>query len=253
MSLSFVRAILITDPVIIFGTIFFGTLSLVASLFDARGRLQHRVARLWAKVIVKAAGVRVHAEGVETLDRQGVYILIANHASYMDIPVLLATLPLEIRFMAKRSLFRVPFMGWHLHRAGHIPVFLDEPRAALRTLSDAARIIREAQVSVIWFPEGGRELKGLGEFKEGPAYMALKAGVTVVPIGLAGMRHVLPMDRFLDIRGGTVYLRVGDPIPVEGWTLKDRGRLTALFRERVARLLPGEDGGVINPANVGRL
>ncbi len=243
MSLSLLRAILITDPIIIIATIVFASLSLVVSPFDPRGRLQHAMARGWARVLVCGAGLRMRVEGAERLDPKQVYIFIGNHASFMDIPVVLDCLPVEIRFLAKRSLFNVPFMGWHLRRAGHIPVFLDEPRGAVRTLTDAAHTIRRTQVSVLLFPEGGRVPEGLGEFKEGAAYLAIKSGVPVVPFGLAGMRQVLPMDRLFDIRSADVELRIGEPIPITGWSLRDRERLTALFRERIASLLPTSDGG----------
>jgi 1-acyl-sn-glycerol-3-phosphate acyltransferase len=243
MSLSLLRAILITDPVIVLSTIFMGSLALAVSLFDSSGRIQHAIARAWGRLLVRAAGLKVHAHGLEKLDPKGIYLFIANHASYMDIPVLLASLPVDIRFLAKRSLFDVPFMGWHLHRAGHVPVYLEEPRAALRTLSGAAELIRRRGISVLMFPEGGRVPEGLGEFREGAAYLAIKAGVPVVPVGIAGTRKTLPMDRLFDIRSAEVEVRVGDPITVENWPMRQRDRLTALFRERIMALLPVSDGG----------
>jgi len=242
MSLKRLRGLLVTDPFIVVATIVMGSLSLAVSLFDPRGRRQHQVARAWARMLLWGAGVRVHATGLERIKPGRNYILISNHASYMDIPVLLAHLDVEVRFLAKKGLFKVPFLGWHLRQAGHISVPLDEPRAALKTLSEAARVVRNQGISILVFPEAGRQLEGLGAFKDGAAYLAIKSGVPVIPMGLAGMREVLRMDTLLPA-SGCVKLRIGEPVETSGWALKDRGRLTALFREKIAALLPPGDGG----------
>ncbi|MCC6857457.1 MAG: 1-acyl-sn-glycerol-3-phosphate acyltransferase [Bryobacterales bacterium] len=245
MSLKRLRGLLITDPFIVLVTILMGSLSLAASLFDPGGRKQHRLARAWGRMILWGAGIRVRAEGLEKIDPGRNYILISNHASYMDIPVLLSCIPAELRFLAKSELFSVPFMGWHLGRAGHVSVPLEDPRASLKTLSEAARVVRDQGISILVFPEAGRQLERLGEFKDGAAYLAIKSGVPVIPMGLARMREVLRMDTLLPA-SGRVELRVGDPIDTAGWSLKERDALTALFRERIAALLPEEDGGTLD-------
>ena len=242
------HAYLITDPFIILSTMFMGTISLASSLFDGRGRLQHKLAQVWGRMLCFAARVRLDVQGAGKVEAGRPYIFVANHASFMDIPVVLKALPVEIRFLAKKSLFSVPFMGWHLHRAGHVPVDLDDPRGAVRTLSAAARLVRESGIPVLLFPEGGRVVKGLDPFKDGAAYLAIKSGATIVPVGIAGTRHVLPMDRFFFIRPGRVTVRIGDPIPVSGISLKDREALTRRLREAVAGLLPESDGGNLDSA-----
>src|SRR5579862_1166488 len=138
--LAALRALLLIDPLIILLTIGMGTLSLAASLVDATGRRQHRLARAWARMLLGVSGVKVTVEGLEKLDPGATYVLVANHLSYYDIPAVLATIPLEIRFFAKKGLFQIPFLGTHLHRAGHIPVVRGDPRASLKNLHDAARI-----------------------------------------------------------------------------------------------------------------
>ena len=229
------RSIIFTAPMIVFATIMMGTMSLFASFFDSTGRRQHAIARGWSRILLAVSGVRVIAEGVEKLDPEKGYVLVANHASYMDIPVIMAALPLQFRFFAKQGLFRIPFLGTHLQRAGHIPVVRGDARASLKSMSEGAKLIRERGVSVLLFPEGGRSIDHLEEFKEGTAYIAIKAGVPAVPIGLEGMRSILKMHTGF-VYPGTVHLRVGDPIETSNLTLRDRETLTLELHARVAEL-----------------
>ena len=230
------RALLISDPLIIVSTIVLGTVSFFASFFDATGRTEHRIARFWARLLVRASGIRVRVEGLEKLAPGGYYVFVANHRSYMDTPVVLLALPFEIRFLAKRGLFSIPFLGSHLRRAGHIPVDLDEPRAAVRTLGEAGRTIHEKRVSLIIFPEGGRTEGKLEPFKEGAAYVAIKSGAPIVPLGLVGLREILPVHSLLP-RPLEATVRIGDPIDTSGLKLSDRGALTARAREQIAELI----------------
>ena len=235
MSLGKVRALVVTDPLIVLATAFMGTLSLAASLFDSSGRTQHRIARAWGRMLLAISGVRVRVEGLENIVAEGSYVIAPNHLSYMDTPVLLAHIPVQFRFLAKQSLNVVPFIGYHLKRAGHIAVPRDDARASVRTLAVAARVIRERGVSVLVFPEGGRSPGALEEFKEGAAYIAIKAGVPAVPVGIVGTREILPMDSMLP-SSGLVTLRVGEPIPTAGLAMRDRAALTRRLRERVLEL-----------------
>jgi 1-acyl-sn-glycerol-3-phosphate acyltransferase len=225
------------DPLIILSTIFFGLISVVLSLFDKSGRKMMAVARAWARSLVKIARVRVKVEGLDQIDPNGAYVFVANHLSYMDTPVVLSQIPVEFRFMAKKGLFQIPFLGTHLMQAGHIPVPRENPRAAVKTLSLAAQTIRDRGVSVLVFPEGGRSLDGvLQEFKEGAAYIAIKAGVPVVPMALIGSRRILAVGS-VTFHSGPVVVRVGEPILTKGLTLKDRGDLTMAVRERIVGML----------------
>jgi 1-acyl-sn-glycerol-3-phosphate acyltransferase len=238
MFLSRLRAYLLIDPLLIVTTVLLGLASLLASTFDKRGRTQHAIARLWARILLTISGARVQVEGLEKLKKDGAYVLVANHSSYMDTPAVLL-IPLQIRFFAKRGLFRIPLLGGHLRRAGHLPVMRENPRASLKSLTEGARLVRERGVSVVLFPEGGRSPEGLREFKEGAAYLAIKAGVPVLPIGIVGMRQVLPMGS-IHVRPHQVTVRIGDPISTEGMKLDARGELNQTLRRKVAELI-GEE------------
>jgi 1-acyl-sn-glycerol-3-phosphate acyltransferase len=234
--MSLLRSLFFSTPLIALSTIVLGTVSLIASFFDASGNTQYAVARVWGRVLLAAGFIRVRAEGLEKLDPRTPYVLVANHSSYMDIPAILARLPHQFRFFAKKGLFQIPFLGWHLRRAGHLQVDRSSARASLKTMSEGARMVRERGVSVLLFPEGGRSAHALREFKEGAAYIAIKAGVPAVPIALVGMRRILPMGS-IHIRSGRAVLRVGDPIPTEGMTVSDRAALNQRLYREIARLL----------------
>lgn len=237
MSLGLIRALLITDPLIILSTIIFGSVSLVASLFDPSGSRQVRIARYWSQSLLILAGVRVKIEGLENISPDASYVFSANHLSFMDTPVVLANIPVQFRFLAKKGLFKIPFLGYHLGRAGHIPVPRDDPRGAVRTMLRAADLIRERGISIFIFSEGGRSEDGeLKSFKEGTAYIAIRAGVPVIPVALEGTHAVLPMHS-LNIRPGTIRLWIGEPIATRDLTMRDRERLTAQVRNGVAALL----------------
>ena len=223
--MSYLRSLLISTPLIILATIVMGTLSLIASLFDGTGHTQHRLARVWGKMLLAASFIRVRVEGIEKLDPAGSYVFVSNHASLMDIPAILSKLPQQFRFFAKLGLFSIPFLGTHLKRAGHLPVDRSNARRSLKSMTAGADLLAERKISVLLFPEGGRAPEGLREFKEGAAYIAIKAGVPVVPLALSGMRQLLPMGS-VHIRSGRVVLRVCDPIPTAGMKLADRMELT---------------------------
>ena len=236
MSLGLLRAIFITDPLIVMATIVMGLINIPVSYFDRDGRKQIGLARTWARMLLFAAGVKVRVEGLEKIDPSGSYVFASNHASYMDTPVVLSQIPAQFRFLAKVELFKIPLLGDHLKRAGHIPVPRDDPRAAVKTLGEAARAIQERAISLLIFPEGGRTLTDLQPFKEGAAYIAIKAGVPVVPLALRGTLAILPRGS-VNVRAGHVTLLVGDPIPTKDLSLRDRGALTEELQQRVAELL----------------
>ncbi|HUA83585.1 MAG TPA: lysophospholipid acyltransferase family protein, partial [Bryobacteraceae bacterium] len=137
------------DPLIIVSTIFFGSLSVIFSLFDKSGRTMMAVARVWARSLVRIARVRVTVEGLEKIDPDAAYVFTANHLSYMDTPVVLANIPARFRFLAKKGLFQIPFLGWHLGRAGHIRVPRGDARAAVKTMHLAAQIVRDEGISLL--------------------------------------------------------------------------------------------------------
>jgi 1-acyl-sn-glycerol-3-phosphate acyltransferase len=239
------RGLLIAAPAIVLATIVYGSVSVVVALLDKTGVIPIRVARAWGRFLLAVSGVRVHVEGLEHIDPNGSYVFVSNHLSYMDTPVVLSHVPVQFRFLAKRGLFQIPLLGTHLSQAGHIPVPREDPRAAVKTMQVAAETIANKKISLLIFPEGGRSHDGkLRPFKEGAVYIAIKAGVPIVPMTLIGTREVLPFGSGV-VLPGKVTLRVLPPIDTAALTLKDRGRVTEEIRE----LILGELNGAVAAAN----
>jgi len=243
--------VLFSTPLIGLATIVMGTISLIASCFDPSGRAPHRIAQAWGRVLLAVSFFRVRAVGLEHIDTNASYVFVANHTSFMDIPAILTLVRVQFRFFAKVGLFRIPFLGTHLKRAGHLPVDRSSPRASLKSMSRGAELITREGVSVLIFPEGGRTEVGEGmrEFQEGAAYIAIKAGVPVVPIAIVGLQELLPMGSF-HLRAGEATLYIGQPIPTTGMTPRDRGELTQRLHGELVRMTgrAGNCGAVAHTA-----
>jgi 1-acyl-sn-glycerol-3-phosphate acyltransferase len=236
--LSWIRSLFFLDPLIWFYTVVLGTLSLSASLIDRGGRLQHGFARFWSWLILKTLrpiGCSTRVTGLDHHTSPGPAVYAANHLSALDIPMLYANLPFQFRIMAKKELFRYPFMGWHLKRSGQIPIDRESARASMRSLNLAVQALKSGMPLVV-FPEGGRSPDGLVQpFMSGAFYVAIKAGVDVVPMALIGTREVLPMNSF-HIRPGPMELIVGQPISTAGLVPRDMEALAVQVRKAVEDL-----------------
>jgi len=223
-------------PLIILSTAGFGVVSFVISLFDHTPARQLKVARAWARSLLRIAGVKVTVEGLDRIRPGGNYVFVSNHVSYMDIPVVLGNIPEEFLFLAKAGLFKIPMLGTHLRTAGHVLVPLEDPRSAIKTLQHTAALLHDGRSTLV-FPEGGRSETGvLREFKDGAAFLAIRAQIPVVPLAMIGMHGILPMHS-LTFHRGHVTLRIGEPISTEGMTTHQRAELTAAVRQKIVEML----------------
>jgi 1-acyl-sn-glycerol-3-phosphate acyltransferase len=206
-------------------TAFWATVSILASLFSGSGRLQHYCMRRWSRDNLWLSRARVQIEGLENIDREHPQVFVANHSGLHDILSLAASLPIQFRWVAKKSLFGVPFMGWHMRRSGYIPIDRDNPREAARGIIEAARIIRGG-VHAIAFPEGTRSRTGdLGQYRSGAFALALRTGVPLVPITLEGSYRVI-MPKTLQVNPGTIIrIRIDRPIDLSAYSRGNKHRL----------------------------
>ena len=225
------RTVCFLIPAIALYTIVLGTLSIASSLFEKRGYFAHWCARTWSRLILLTTGVTVDVRGLETIDPHGTYVFVSNHQSIYDIPILFWTLPNQLRIIAKESLGRFPFLGWHLRRTGHMLVDRSRPDRA-KIFGWASRLTSNG-LSLIVFPEGTRSADGrLGKFKGGSFHLALESGLPVVPLSVVGSRHVMLKGR-LATYPGHVRLIVHEPIDTRALSGADARE----FAERVRQII----------------
>ena len=188
------RTVFYLIPAISLYTLVLGTTSIVSSLFDHRGYFAHKCARAWSWLILKTTGVRVSVEGLERIAPGRTYIFVSNHQSIYDIPVLFASLPYQLRIIAKASLARFPVLGWHLKRGGHL--FVDRKNPDRAGILKRWRALVSEGLSLIIFAEGTRSWDGrVARFKGGSFLLAIEAGLPIVPLAVIGTRQVMPKGR----------------------------------------------------------
>jgi 1-acyl-sn-glycerol-3-phosphate acyltransferase len=217
------RTVVVLIPALATYTIVLGTVSLVAGLLDRRGNWPHDVARLWAWLIVKTTGVRVRRTGEPLPPAARSAVFVANHASFYDIPIVFNALPRQLRLMAKASLLYVPFIGWHLHRSGHVLVDRTKPGA---TIFKRMQRMARSGASLLVFPEGGRNQGALQPFKRGIFLLAIEHRLPVVPVTILGSRDVMPKGRLM-ATPAEVRVIVHEPIPTEALGREDARPLAA--------------------------
>jgi 1-acyl-sn-glycerol-3-phosphate acyltransferase len=198
------------------------------------GGAYDRVQRRWARLLLKVTGIRVATTGAESLPQRPL-VFISNHASFVDIWALLATLPGSLRFVFKKEFLYFPVMGLAMRAMGHIAIDRGKRSAAFASYDRAASAVRGG-ISPIVFAEGTRSRTGkLMTFKKGPFVLAIAAGAPVVPVFCAETFARLPKGSFSPRPGG-VQVRIGTPIATEGLGYDDRDQLSARTREALLEL-----------------
>ena len=184
----------------------------VSTLFDASGRLYAWHARLWARLGLALSGVNVTLAGTEHLP-EGPVIFMSNHQSNFDIFSLLAAMPRQIHWIAKKELFEIPVFGPSMRRGGYIPLDRSDGRKALQSMDEAATTIRQGK-SVVLFPEGTRTPDGnLLPFKRGGFILARKAAVPVIPVTINGSGRINPASQ-IRLSCGNIHITLHPPVVV---------------------------------------
>jgi 1-acyl-sn-glycerol-3-phosphate acyltransferase len=213
---AFWKTVLVLIPLVSLYTIALGTASLLSSLVDRTGRAAHGCARIWSRLILATSGTRVIVRGA--LPPHGAYVYASNHQSIYDIPILFSAIPRQLRIIAKASLGRIPFLGWHLHLAGHMLVDRDRPGAGI--LKRMRRMVQRGD-SLIVFPEGTRSADGkVGRFKGGVFLLAIEHGLPIVPVSVAGSRAIMLKGQ-VTVRPGTVTVTIHEPLSTAGLGRED--------------------------------
>jgi 1-acyl-sn-glycerol-3-phosphate acyltransferase len=231
------RTVFFLIPTITIYTVVLGVMSLVTRPFDRQGHFAHRCAQWWGAAILRTTGVVVECRGAALPPVTASCIFVANHSSFYDIPVIFATLPHQLRLMAKATLRHVPFIGWHLRWSGHLLVDRKHPGASI--FKRMQRLTTQG-ASLLVFPEASRTRDGrVRKFKGGIFLLAIETGWPVVPLSIVGNRSVMPAGRLMTCPAH-VQLVVHEPITTSGMSRDDARGLAERVREVVGS--PAEIG-----------
>jgi len=198
---------------------------------------KHFFARLWCKGLLKILNIKIEIIKEKELPKN-IYVFMSNHQSQLDIPVLEKILePYNIRFLAKKSLFKIPFFGWGIKALGYVPVERKDPKEGLKSVLACIEKLKKG-ISLVIFPEGTRSPTGeLLPFKLGGFVIPLKSKVNVVPISIWGTRNILPKGAlwFKNPSNKKVWVYIGKPIEIKDLNSRDKERLAQIVRERILK------------------
>ena len=201
-------------------------------------------ARLWADAVLGTMGARVRSRLHEELDPSRTYVFVSNHQSHVDVPVIIRHWPGPIRFVAKKSLSKIPLFGMTLRVLGHIYVDRGKSEADRLRLAQQVEPVRN-EVSVLFFAEGTRSRDGkLLPFKKGCLVLAEAAGVPIVPVAVSGTRQILGPDTTW-VEPGSVGIVFGAPMPQLSDPSRPRAERLAELRAEIESLLMEADSLLI--------
>lgn len=196
-------------------TIFLFIIVMLSLIFDRSGNSVHSIGGLWSRVLLFLSGVTVELKGAENLLKDKPQILAANHQGAFDILAFQAFIPIQFRWVAKRSLFKIPIIGWSMSLAGYVGIDRERAGSAYKSIEAAADKVKSG-TSVLIFPEGTRSASGeLLPFKRGSFLLAVKSGVPVIPISITGTKDIMKRESIL-IKPGAINIVVGKPIETTG-------------------------------------
>lgn len=214
-------------------TIFLFMFVLLSLLIDREGKMVHSIGALWCRAILALSGVKVNIKGAENIPKDRPVIFLSNHQGAFDIPALQGFLNSQFRWVAKKSLFKIPIFGWSMSLAGYIGIERESAGSAYKSIEEAASRIKGG-TSVLIFPEGTRSKTAeLLPFKRGGFLLAVKSGVPIIPVGIKGTNAIMRKGGAL-IKPSDVTISIGEPIKTEG---ADEKELRTETRAVIERLL----------------
>ncbi len=172
------------------------------------------IMRHWSRGLLFLLGVKLRVAGTRNIKSRGSHIIIMNHESALDIPIIMAAVPLRSRFMAKKELFRIPLFGWVINLARHIPIDRANPRRAIVAINRISKNLIHQRLSIVVSPEGTRSYDGkIAPFKKGAFRLAEKYNLPILPVTILGARHCVPNKR-LSIKPGIVEVYINPPVTI---------------------------------------
>ena len=223
--------------VTIFWTILFGVAVILFSPFDyKKGRILGFIVKYWAKTIFKTMNINVRVIGLDKLDRNADYIFAPNHASSLDIPLILGFLPFWIVPISKIELKWIPFLGWAMQAAGHVFVDRRDHEKAMLSIAKIKNSLIKNPRSILIFPEGSRTNDGkVNQFKTGGLSIGISTKISIVPVAIEGTFESLSKHskKFVN---KLLTINIGSPVDTRKYSLDDRKDLAIIVNSEVKKL-----------------
>ncbi len=221
---------------VILYTLLIGSVAILVSFLDRSGKLIPPIYKLWGRLIVRSAGVKVTIENAGRLDSSSPQILMSNHQSFFDVFAMIGYLPVDLRFVAKKSLARIPVFGQAMKAIGTIILDRENHQQAIKSLNQGAQKFSRG-ISILNFPEGSRSRNGeVGKFKKGGFVLAIKAKVPITPLSVQGGGKILPPDSFR-VHSGRMHIVVGEQFDTSKYSLEEKEALIKEVRSTIIRNL----------------
>jgi 1-acyl-sn-glycerol-3-phosphate acyltransferase len=199
---------------------------------DPRRLRTGRWFRILGRAMAKVNPWRIHVSGAEHVNANQVYVVVSNHQSFADIPVI-SYLKLDTKWLGKAEVWRIPLLNWMLRWAGDVPIDRDSRREGAKAMLQCARYLRQ-RISVVFFPEGTRSPDGrVLPFNEGPFHLAVRERVPILPLVVEGSGAALPRNTWIFGKTQDIHLRILEPVPVDGWNLKQVPALRDAVRQKI--------------------
>ena len=180
-----------------------------------------RVAKWAMGLSRRILALKVEVQGLENIDPHQSYVFMANHLSFLDGPLLFYVIPKLVRVILKKSIFRIPVVGPGMRFVGFIPVDRKRASGGKRSITEAARMMKDKGYSFLIFPEGTRSRNGrLQPFKRGGFFLAIAAGAPIIPITIKGTFELMPKGRVFP-RSGKISVFFHQPLETAGKTNDD--------------------------------
>jgi len=209
---------------------------MLAACVDPSGNTSHRISSLWARLLCKLNGIQVEITGLENIASDRAQVFVANHQGFFDIFALSGYLPVQIRWVAKASLFKIPFVGWSMKAAGYISVDRSNKKKAYQSFLATVETIKQGN-SVVIFPEGTRSEDGtIGPFKKGGHLLAVRAKAPMVPLTLIGTGSIIKKNSLI-IKPGPVRIIISPPVFSDAINSKDKNgeKIMGDIRETICK------------------
>lgn len=213
-------------------------LAFLAILITFRSKSAMWVAhKIWTPFLLFVLGAKMTVTGLENVDPKKNYIILSNHTSNLDIPMLTAGLPILFYYVAKKEMQKIPFLGWIMTAAGIIFIDRTNKMKAIRSMRKAGSKIKKGK-SVMIFPEGTFDgSNGLLPFKKGAFHLAMHADSDILPVAIVNAEEVWPEHTALKLKSANVELRIGKVISTKNLTKEGIDAIALKTRESIDELL----------------